>query len=151
MDSIIRGAVVYLFCLLIFRVAGKRTLAETTPFDLVLLLIISETTQQAMIDNDHSVIHAFLLIITLVGLDIAFSLIKQRSKAVEKVLEEVPLILLENGTPYKDRMDKSRVDESDILAAARMQLGLERLDQIKYAILEREGNISIIEKPGAKS
>ena len=144
MDSVIRGAAVYLFCLLIFRIAGKRSLAEVTTFDLVLLLIISETTQEAMVNNDHSVTHAVLLIITLVGLDVLLSLIKQRWAKFEKVLEDVPLIILENGLPIKERLDKSRVDETDILEAARKLQGLERLEQIKYAVLERDGEISII-------
>ena len=146
MDSVLRGAAVYVFVWLIFRIAGKRTMTEATTFDLVLLLIISETTQQAMIDSDHSITNAFLLIVTLVGIDIAISLWKQRSKAFERFMDGVPLVLLENGKPLKDRMVKVRVDESDILAAARELQGLERLDQIKYAVLERSGGISIIPK-----
>jgi uncharacterized membrane protein YcaP (DUF421 family) len=148
MDSVIRGLVVYLFLLVIFRLSGKRTLAQATTFDLALLLIISETTQEAMIDDDHSIMNALLLILTLVGLDILISLWKQRSKSLERWVDDVPLILLENGRPMKDRMDKSRVDEADILNAARERQGLERLDQIKYAVLERSGGITIIPQEG---
>ena len=144
MDSVIRGAVVYLFCLLVFRIAGKRTMTQVTTFDFVLLLIISETTQQAMIDSDHSITNAALLILTLVGLDIGLSLWKQRSSTVDKILDDVPLIIVEEGKLLQDRMDKSRVDLSDILSAAREKQGLERLEQIKYAVLERSGGISII-------
>ncbi|HYG75176.1 MAG TPA: YetF domain-containing protein [Planctomycetota bacterium] len=144
MESVLRGAVVYLFVWVIIRIAGKRTMAEATTFDLVLLLIISETTQQAMIDSDHSVTNAFLLIITLVGIDILISLFKQRSSTLEKFMDGVPLVVLENGKLLKERMDKVRVDESDILSEARKAHGLERLDQIKYAVLERNGGISII-------
>ena len=146
MDSVVRGLVVYLFLLVIFRLSGKRTLAQATTFDLALLLIISETTQEAMIDDDHSIMNALLLILTLVGIDIAISLWTQRSKSLERWVDDVPLILLEDGRPMKERMEKSRVDEADILHAARECQGLERLEQIKYAVLERSGEITIIPK-----
>jgi uncharacterized membrane protein YcaP (DUF421 family) len=144
MDSIVRGLVVYGFLIVLFRIAGKRTLQQLTTFDLVLLLIISEATQQALLDDDNSMTNGFLVVITLVGLDILLSLVKQRWGAVEKALDGTPMIILEDGRPLEERMDKARVDISDILTAARERLGLERLEQIKYAVLERGGGISII-------
>ena len=144
MESVIRGLVVYVFLLLIFRIAGKRTLSENTNFDLVLLLIVSETTQQAMVDNDHSITNGFLLIMTLIGASVGLSLLKQRFPALEQWLEGTPLVIIENGKVLQDRMDKTRVDEADILEAARSLRGLERLDQIKYAVVERNGNITIV-------
>jgi uncharacterized membrane protein YcaP (DUF421 family) len=144
MESVIRGLVVYFFLLVVFRISGRRTLSENTSFDLVMLLIISETTQEAMVDNDHSVTNAFLLIITLIGTTVILSLLKQRLPALEKWLDGAPLVIMENGRLLKDRMDKARVDESDILEAARGLQGLERLDQIKYAIVERSGEITIV-------
>jgi uncharacterized membrane protein YcaP (DUF421 family) len=151
MESVIRGLVVYVFLLLIFRIAGKRTLSENTNFDLVLLLIISETTQQAMVDNDHSITNGFLLILTLIGASIGLSLLKQRFPAVEQWLEGTPLVIIENGKVLADRMDKTRVDEADILEAARSLRGLERLEQIKYAIVERNGDITIVPAEGSKA
>ena len=151
MESVIRGLVVYFFLLLIFRISGKRTLAENTNFDLVLLLIISETTTQALVDNDHSVTNSFLLIITLIGASIAMSLMKQRLPALEKWLDGTPLVIIEDVKMHKDRMDKVRVDEADILEAARTLHGLERLDQIKYAILERSGAITVVPLKGSKA
>jgi len=146
MDSIIRGFIVYFFLLIIFRISGKRTLAEATSFDLVLLLIISETTQQAMIDNDHSITNGFLLIITLVGISITMSLLKQRFAGLSKWVDGVPVIIIENGKALRDRMNKIRVDEEEVMASARMNFGLERLEQIKYAIVEANGEITIIPK-----
>jgi uncharacterized membrane protein YcaP (DUF421 family) len=136
---------------LIFRIAGKRTLSENTNFDLVLLLIISETTQQAMVDNDHSITNGFLLILTLIGASIGLSLLKQRFPALEQWLEGTPLVIIENGKVLADRMDKTRVDEADILEAARSLRGLERLEQIKYAIVERNGDITIVPAEGSKA
>jgi uncharacterized membrane protein YcaP (DUF421 family) len=144
MYSVFRGLTVYLFLLVIFRISGKRSLSQITTFDFVLLLIISEVVQQAMIANDNSMINAFLLVITLVGADILISLWKQRSESVEKLVESVPLIIMENGKLLKDRMDKERIGEGDILSSARELQGLERLDQIKYAILEPNGGITIV-------
>ena len=146
MDAVIRGLTVYLFLLIVFRFAGKRTLAQTSSFELVLLLIISETVQEALIDDDHSVTNAFLLVLTLVSTTIFLSWIKQRFPKADKWLEEEPLIILENGKPHKERMDKVRVDEREILAAARKLQGLTRLDQIRYAVLESNGEITIIPK-----
>ena len=77
------------------------------------------------------------------------SLLKQRSRTIERLVEGTSLILVENGKVLKERMDKERVGEEDILEAARMLQGLERLDQIKYAVLERNGEITIIPVPSA--
>lgn len=146
MDSVIRGAVIYLFLLLIFLVAGKRVLAELTTFDLVLTLIISEAVQQALIDNDSSITNAVLIVTTLVGLDVLLSVLKDRSSVVSKLVDETPVLIYSEGKLLKERMRKERVDECDILEAARRHAGIERLDQIKYAVLERGGHISVIPK-----
>ena len=148
-DSIVRAAAVDLVLLLLFRIAGRRPLAQITTFDFVLLLIIAEAIQQAMIDDDYSMTNAFLVVVTLLGLDIAISLLKQRSKAFDKLVDDVPLVLVEDGRPLRDRMDKVRVDEDDILASARELQGLERMDQIKYAVLERNGGITVVPKQAA--
>lgn len=144
MGSVIRVFVIYLFLLLIFRVAGRRTLSEMTSFDFVLLLIIPELTQEALLDNDHSLTNAMVMIVTLIGIDIGLSLLKQRAPSLEKWIEGVPLVIVEHGRPLKERMRKARVDETDVLTAARELQGLERMGQIKYAVLERSGGISII-------
>lgn len=144
MNPVIRGIVIYLFLLLIFRIMGKRALNETTTFDLVLLLIISEVTQQALVGEDFSLTTSAVLIITLMGMDVGFNLIKKTSPVISKLTEGVPLIIVANGKPLQRRMDKTKVDEDDILRSARLSFGLERLDQIKYAVLEKDGTITII-------
>jgi len=146
MDSVLRAAAIYIGLMIIMRFAGKRSLAQITTFDFVLLLIISEATQQAMIGQDFSVTNALIVIMTLVMLDIGFSLLKRRSKTIDKLLDDVPLVLVADGVALKDRMAKARVDEQDVLTAARHLQGIERLDQIRYAVLERSGGISIIPK-----
>jgi len=148
MDAVVRGLMVYLFLLILFRIAGRRTLGNITNFDFVLLLIISEATQNAMIGNDYSVTNGFLVILTLVGLDILFSFMKQRFPTMERYVDGLPLVLVDQGRPQKELMNRARVDEQDILASAREKHGLERMEQIKYAILETNGMISIIPMGG---
>jgi len=147
-DSILRALAVYTFLLVLFRVAGKRSLSDMIAFDFILLLIISEAIQQALLNDDNSMTNAFIVVTTLVGLNIALSLVKQRSQTLDKLLEGTPVVLVEHGRLLKERMDRVRVDEEDVMHAARQQQGLERLDQIKYAVLERSGGISIIPAAG---
>ena len=149
MDSVVRAAAVYLALLLLFRIIGKRTLAETGAFDFVLLLIIAEATQQAMIDDDNSMTNAFLIIVTLLTLNVGFSLLKQRLPLFDRLIDDVPVLIVVDGTLLKDRMDRARVDERDVLQAARETQGLARLDQIRYAVLERDGAISVVPKEAA--
>jgi uncharacterized membrane protein YcaP (DUF421 family) len=144
MESVIRALIVYAFLLIVFRIAGKRTLSEATAFDLVLLLIISETTQQAMVDDDHSMTNGAVLILTLVGVDIVLSFAKQWFPVLDPVLDGTAVIVLRDGKLLNDRLNNERIDSSDILEAAREQHGLESLTQIKLAVLERDGNISIV-------
>lgn len=149
MDSVFRAVAIYAFLLVLFRLAGKRSLAQITTFDFVLLLVIGEATQQALLGNDFSLINAFVVVLTLLGLDVGLSLLKQRSTVLDKLVDDVAVVIVDDGRPLKDRMDKARIDKSDILAAARELQGLERIDQIKYAVLERSGGISVIPKPAA--
>jgi uncharacterized membrane protein YcaP (DUF421 family) len=144
MDAVIRAVAIYVFLFIVFRVAGKRALSEMNAFDLLLLLIISEATQQAMVDSDNSVTHALVLITTLVGLDIGLSLVKRRSKGAAKVMDSVPLILVENGRVVREHMERERVDEEDVLESARELHGIGRMEEIRYAVLERNGKITVI-------
>ena len=144
MESVIRPTFVYLFVLVLLRLTGRRTLAQITTFDFVLLLIISEATQQALIGVDNSMINSAIVVSTLIGLNILMSLLKQRSNWFDRVLDDIPLLIVSDGKPLKERMQQARVDEDDVLDAARELHGLERMDQIRHAILERDGQISII-------
>jgi uncharacterized membrane protein YcaP (DUF421 family) len=148
MDSILRAAAIYFFLLLIFNIAGKRVMSEANTFDFVVLLIISEATQQAMLGNDPSLTNSLSVILTLIGLSIIMSVWKYRSSRLETIMTGGSIILVENGEPLRDRMKAARADEADILQAARDGQGLERMEQIKYAILEHSGTISIIPKEG---
>lgn len=144
MDSVIRALVLYAFVMIVLRLTGRRSLASLTIFDFVMILIISETTESALTDGDNSLTNAFLLILTLLGANVALSEVKERFPRLERVIDGDPVVIVENGCLIEDRMAKLRIDRDDVLRAARETQGLERLEQIKYAVVERGGGISII-------
>lgn len=144
MDTVVRAAVMYAVLLTLFRVAGRRTLGEISTFDFALVLVISEAVQQAMVGSDFSITNALLIVLTLITLDVVLAYAKRRFQTLDRVVDGVPLVLVERGRPLRERMRAARVDEDDVLAAARLGQGLERMEQIRYAVLERDGKISVI-------
>ena len=148
MDSVIRAVAIYAIVWIIFRLAGRRTFAEMTSFDFILLLICGEATQQALLGDDFSITHASIIVLTLVWMDVILSHIKQRSQTADRLMDGLPVVLVANGKLLKHRMNRERVDSEDILEEARTRHGISRIDQIKYAVLERNGSISIIPSEG---
>jgi uncharacterized membrane protein YcaP (DUF421 family) len=146
MDSVFRGIIVYFVLLIIFRLAGRRTIAQMTPFDLVLILIISETVQQALVDDDHSIINAIVLVLTLVGSAILMSVLKQRSKTLQRWIDGLPVLAIERGKVHEDRLNAMRVDRDDIMSAARDLQAVRTLDDIEHAVVENSGHITVIPK-----
>jgi uncharacterized membrane protein YcaP (DUF421 family) len=144
MESVLRGVAVYVILLVIVRLSGRRTLAQMTAFDFVLLLIIAETTQQALLGDDFSIANAVLLIVTLFLTDIMLSYVKEWMPSAGRWIDGTPTVLISLGKLDQRAMQRARVALEDILDAAREQHGLERLDQIKFAVLEVGGHLSII-------
>lgn len=150
MHAVLRSVAVYLFVLVVFRISGKRSLSQMTTFDFILLLIIGEATQQALLGNDFSVINACVVIATLMTLDILFSWMERRLPPFGRAVESLPVVVVENGKLLRERAEHEGVTLSEILAAGRERHGLERLEQFKYAILERHGGISVIPTEDAR-
>ena len=148
MEPVLRAIGCYLLLLFIVRLSGKRGLAQVTIFDLVLVLLISQTVGQALIGNDSSLTTAAIITITLVVINRANDTVAHRWADMSHVLEDAPLVLIENGVVHEDRMARMKIRLDDILENGRLDEGVERLDQIKHAILERSGAISIIAKQG---
>ncbi|VVO92420.1 hypothetical protein PS903_02347 [Pseudomonas fluorescens] len=144
MDSVLRAAAMYLALMVLFKIAGRRSLAELTTFDFVLLMIIGEATQQALLGDDFSMTNSMLVIVTLIVIDVGLSLLKQRSQWVSQLIDGGPTIIVENGKLLHKRLRHARLIEADVMEAARSSQGIETLDQIKFAILERNGKISVI-------
>ncbi|WP_095053938.1 DUF421 domain-containing protein [Pseudomonas sp. Irchel s3b2] len=144
MDSVLRAAVMYLALMVLFKIAGRRSLAELTTFDFVLLMIIGEATQQALLGNDFSLTNSLLVIVTLIAIDVGLSLLKQRSQWVQRLIDGGATIIVEDGKILQKRLRHARLVEADIMEAARSSQGIETLEQIKFAIIERNGKISVI-------
>ena len=144
MESVLRAAAVYAFLLVVFRIAGKHSLAQITTFDFVLILVIGESTQQALLGTDISMINSWIVIATLVVMEQVLTIVKGRWPSLDEALESQPVVIVARGRLLERRMRKEQVSLSDILSSARTHHGIGRLDQIEYAVLERGGGISII-------
>jgi uncharacterized membrane protein YcaP (DUF421 family) len=144
-ELVIRAAVIYAFVLIVLRISGKRQFSEITTFDFVLLLIVSEAVSQGLYGSaDYSLTASLLLVTTLIAMDIGLSLLKHRFRFLEDALESKPTLLMRDGRPIEANLAAERIDESDILNAARTTFGIESLAEVRYAVLERDGSISII-------
>jgi uncharacterized membrane protein YcaP (DUF421 family) len=146
MDVVLRAAGVYILVFGFLRLSGKRTMSQLTAFDFVLLLIISEATQQAILGDDFSLVGGGLAILTLIMLERLSDTVAFASHRVDRLLNDGALIVVEDGRPHRDRMRMFRLDDDDVLEQARASQGIERMDQIKYAVLERTGSISVVPK-----
>jgi uncharacterized membrane protein YcaP (DUF421 family) len=145
LDTVFRGVAVYFVLLVVTRLSGRRTMAQITPFDFVLLLIIAETTQQALLGDDFSVTNAVVLIITLFAVDILLSYVKQWSPVASTLMDGTPTVLISSGEPDFEALQQARVSLDDVMVSAR-QHGLRRLDEVEFAVLESGGDISIVSK-----
>jgi uncharacterized membrane protein YcaP (DUF421 family) len=143
---ILRVVVIYSFLLFVFRVAGKRTVAQMTSFDLIVLLVLGDATQQGLIGDDFSVSTALVAVACLILVDVLLGRMKSRWPAVDRVVDGVPLILVYRGRLLQDRMAREGVDVDDILEAAREQHGIDSIERVDFAVLERHGGVSIVPK-----
>ena len=148
MEPVLRTIGCYLLLLLIIRLSGKRGLSQVTIFDFILLLLISQAVGQALIGNDSSLTTAAIITITLVVVNRGNDWAAHRWADASHVLEDAPLVLIEDGDIHDDRLRKMKVRLDDILENGRIEEGVERLDQIKHAVLERSGAISIVVRDG---
>jgi uncharacterized membrane protein YcaP (DUF421 family) len=148
-DAVLRALAIYLVLMLLFRLSGKRTMGQVTTFDFVLLLVVGEATQQALLGEDFSITQAAIVIATLIGLDRGSAYLSWRFGVFNRVTESVPVVLVDEGKLLRDVMKKEHISEEELLSSARSSQGLESLDQIKYAIMETSGGISVIPKSSA--
>jgi uncharacterized membrane protein YcaP (DUF421 family) len=144
MDTVIRAFIIYFMLWGLLRLAGRRTLGELNTFDLVLLLVIGGATQRALLGQDYSVTTAFLIVATLILTDVGLTLLMREFPFLTRIINGEPMVIVEHGRPLSGRLARARVSTSDVLAAARHLHGLERMEDIKFAILEANGKISVI-------
>lgn len=138
-----RAAGVYVFLMLAFRFAGHRTLAQITNFDLILVLIIGDATQNAIVGDDTSIWTAAVAIGSLILLDVLIGRGKQAWPQFDAIADGLPVVVVAHGRPMHERMKKQGVDLDDVLAAARERQGISRVEDIEFAVLEKSGGISV--------
>jgi uncharacterized membrane protein YcaP (DUF421 family) len=142
-EHIGRGVVVYAFLFFLLRFAGKKHVGQLAPFDLVVLLILSETVQNSLIGDDTSLVGGLISAATLVGLSYGMSVLTNYSKFAERLLEGTPKILVRHGRRRKDEMDRQRISLAELTEALRHQ-GCTNITQVRAAILENDGKITVI-------
>ena|SRR5947209_5090121 len=145
MDLVIRAAVVFGFIYLITRIAGRRQLSELEPFDVILLVVLGDLVQQGITQSDESVTGTLIVISTITLLSVAVGWLSFRFARVRLITEGEPIILIQDGQVIEANLRRERLTRNDLEEEARQQQ-LASLDQIRWAILEDSGTISIIPK-----
>jgi uncharacterized membrane protein YcaP (DUF421 family) len=142
-ELVVRGVVVYLFLLALLRITGKRQVGQLAPFDLVLLLVLANAVQNSMNAGDNSLIGGLLTAATLIALNFLVSLVTQRNKTLEAIVEGRPQILIHNGKLFEDVMAKAQLTHHELDAALRRS-GCSSVAEVHSAILENNGAISVV-------
>jgi uncharacterized membrane protein YcaP (DUF421 family) len=144
MEAVLRALIVYVMLLVAFRLTGKRSMAQVTTFDLVLLLIIGEATQQALLGEDFSLTHAALVISTLLVLERIADIVTWRSPTLRRATESQPVVLVDDGRVLWEQLDHYHLSVDDVVTAARERHGLQRMADVQWAVLEVSGAISVV-------
>jgi uncharacterized membrane protein YcaP (DUF421 family) len=149
-EKVFRSLVVYLFLLLAFRLLGKRQVGQLTPFDLIVLLIISNVLQNAIIGPDNSlggglIGAAVVFLANYIVVEITF-----RSRRARRLLEAQPTLLVHNGRILHNNLASERVTLDDLNAALRRS-GVTEVEQVRVAVLEENGGISVIPRAAGDS
>lgn len=143
-EFVVRGAVIYLSLLVLVRLSGKRTVGQFTPFDLVVVLLLSEAVSNGLSGGDESITGGLIAAATLVGLNFGLAWITSRSRRAEELVEGREVLLGRNGVLYEDVMRSQRVSEADVQKVLRENDCL--LKEMRCAFLEADGNISVIKR-----
>jgi uncharacterized membrane protein YcaP (DUF421 family) len=147
LEVIVRCIVIYGFLVVAFRLAGKRELGQMTPFDLVLILVISNSVQNAMVGTHTSVTAGLLAAATLFGLNLALGTLKQFSDKARVLLEGTPTVLVRDGKPLPGSLARESISEAELEAAIR-EHGYATVAEVDLAVLEIDGSISVLRFQG---
>ena len=149
-ELILRAVIIYVFLIALIRISGKRQIGQLAPFDLILLLMLSNAVQDSLIAGDESLVGGMLCALTLVMLNFGVSLLTFRSKKWEALIEGRPQLLVHNGRLYEDVMARAQLTHHELNAALR-QAGCEGVQQVRSAILENNGVISVVPLNGDRT
>lgn len=141
MEIVVRAAVLYAFLWLITRVTGKATLGELSTFQLVLYVVLGDLIQQGVTGQDYSVTGAIIAISVFAVLTVALSWINLRWPRARPIVHGAPVVVVSSGEPVAGAMRAERLSIDDLYEAARAS-GIERLAQVRLAVLEADGKIS---------
>jgi uncharacterized membrane protein YcaP (DUF421 family) len=141
-ELILRAAIVYVFLVILLRVTGKRQVGQLSPFDLVLLLVLSNAVQNAINGGDNSVLGGIISAVTLVGLNYAVGLATYKSKKLEALIEGRPEVLVHNGILFTQVMDRQKLTHHELNSALRAA-GCACIEEVHFAILENDGQITV--------
>ena len=142
-ELILRSVVVYAFLLVLLRLTGKRQVGQLAPFDLVLLLVLSNAVQNSMNAGDNSLIGGLIAAATLVGLNFLVGFATYRNKTLEALIEGRPQVLIHNGKLFQDVMARAKLTHHELNAALR-QTGCSCVEEVHSALLENNGAISVV-------
>jgi uncharacterized membrane protein YcaP (DUF421 family) len=145
MDLVIRAAVGFVFVLFLTRAVGRRELSSLEPFDLIMLVMIGDLVQQGITQNDFSVTGMLLVGSTVALLTVAVSYTNFRFPRLRPLLEGEPVIVVENGKPIERNLRRNRITHEELATAARQEQ-LASLEEVQWAVLETNGQISFIPK-----
>jgi uncharacterized membrane protein YcaP (DUF421 family) len=145
MRTIICCIIGYFFLLLVVRVLSRRPGAQLTPFEFVLIFLIGGVIILSVTVDDRSLTNCFCGVLTVGLMHRLVAYLRQRFPRIGTLLDGTPLVLLKNGQWQTEMMGTMRIQDTDVLATARTK-GLRSISQIKYAILERNGAISIVKE-----
>lgn len=147
MDIVLRATVIYFGVLLLVRVMGKRELAQLTPFELIVLIVIGDLIQQGVTHNDFSLTGALLAVCTFVFWGAALGWASYLSRRAERFLDGEPRVIVQNGRIIQDNLRRDRLTEAEILSEMRLA-GIGELSAVAWAIMEPKGKISFIGRAG---
>ena len=142
-EKLLRSVAVYTFLLIAFRLCGKRQLGQLSAFDLVVLLIISNVVQNAVIGNDNSLGGGLIGATTILLLNLLVAYVTFRFRRADRVIEHSPTVLVRHGRILRDNLRRERPGPRDLRAALRHH-GVVSIRDIRYAFLEEDGHVSVI-------
>ncbi|QSX74072.1 DUF421 domain-containing protein [Lysobacter arenosi] len=142
-EFVFRAVVVYVVLLAMIRMSGKRTMGQLTAFDMLLIVLLGNAVQNALLGKDTSMTGGLLLAATLIILNWLVGFITSRSKTAERILEGVPVVLVRNGHVYRDVLKRELVNRDD-LAKAMRESGCSDIERVRLALLETDGRITIM-------
>jgi uncharacterized membrane protein YcaP (DUF421 family) len=143
MDIALRGIVLYAFIVFILRVIGRRELSSLSAIDLVLLIVLGDAVQQGLTQDDYSVTGALIVVATIALMTVAASWLNFRFRPLRRVMEGEPIVLIENGRPIERNLRRERLTLQELAESARLQQ-VENLEDVRLAVLETNGKISVI-------